>query len=241
MKQKGIQAIAAGMVLLLLMTGCGSQSKEAVQQSDDTEQYVSTELPEEGSSDSSVESLVNDSKDSTDEETQSEDISVSISEMSVAERIKTLTVEGAPLTLPCKVEDMEDGFSLGEGVTAPTGTTLCKLFYNGKEVGKVDLPEVTVATDHFVDMSTGYEGEWVNTYTTHTDQGYFEILGITPESTMEDVINLWGDPDTKTDMQLKYRDINPDTGESIAFILYLFDLKGNMLYACFEIVWREME
>lgn len=238
MKLRRIQAISLGIILLLLcITGCGRKSEDTVQQSD-TEQYVSTELPEEGSADNAVESSEEDSVQTTDEETQSEDISVSINEMSVEERIKALTVEGAPLTLPCKVEDMEDGFSLGEGVTTPTGTTRCDLLYNGKEVGDVNLPEVTVATDHFVDMSTGYEDAWMNTYSMYTYQGDFEILGITTTSTMEDIINLWGDPDTKTDMQLKYRDINPDTGESLAFITFAFDLKGKMSIAIFEIVWQ---
>lgn len=238
MKLRRNQAIAIGIIFLLLcMTGCGRESADTVQQSD-TEQYVSTELPEEKESpaENPVESPAEDSAEVETGEAEDESALKSYSEMTTAEKIKTLTVEGSPLPLPCKVEDMGEGLNLGKGVTTPRDTTICDLLYNGKKVGVVFLSEVSVATDHLVDMSTGYEDAWIDTYKVDIDQGDFEILGITLESTMEDVISLWGDPDIKTETYLEYQDINKDTGESIADISFAFASNGKMLSAIIETI-----
>lgn len=156
MKLRRIQAIALGIILLLLcMTGCGRKSEDAVQQSD-IEQYVSAELPEESSADRLVDGSAGDSLDANAGEPEVESVSKSYSDMTTAEKIKTLTVEGCPLSLPCRVKDMGDGFRLRDGVT--------------------------------------------------------------DDSTLEEIVELWGEPAVRSESSLEYYDIIEETGEKRAII-----------------------
>lgn len=221
MKIRRIRAIPVGIVFLLILctAGCGSQSEEALQQGDAAEQYAGTELPTEGPVESSSEDLIDvPIENDATEETLKPDREVSVTEI-----IKTLNVEGCPLPIPCKVEDMGEGLSLGRGVTVDEITT-CTLIYQGNEVGSVFMQDVSVATDQLVDMSSGYEEAWITAFSMTTyGGGTFEMFGITMDLTMEDVIKLWGEPDIVNGHYITYCDINEETGERIAGISFNFN------------------
>lgn len=228
MKQKGIRAITTGMTLLFLcMTGCGSQSEEATKQGNVIEQDPITELPTESLVDSPTESPVEGMTETDHGETKDKAVEKSYSEMTTAEKMKTLIVEGCSLPIPCKVEDMGDGLSLGDGITL-IGGTICDLVYNGKEVGDVTMSEVSLVSDGFEDMSTGYENEWINIFSMNTFSGDFSIAGITAASTLEEIIYLWGEPDArdesddKTATIIYYRDYDVSTEDESAYISFTF-------------------
>lgn len=218
MKQKILQAIVAGMVLLLFMTGCGGQSKEEIKQGNVVEQDMTVELPVDSLADSPIESPM-EGTTGTDIREADGEAAKSYNEMTTAEKIKTLTVEGCPLSLPFQVRDLGDGFSLRDGVSVDDRTT-CEIVYKEKDLGFVSMSENLVASDYLTDMSTGYEDALIDTidlsvllYSVN-----FEIAGVTADSTLEEIVELWGEPDRRTEDFFRYYDINEETGEELAVI-----------------------
>lgn len=142
----------------------------------------------------------------------------SLRDMKVADKIKTFTLNGCPLSVPCKVKDLPEGMSLGYGYSSMgDGEVLCELRFEGKLLGMVLLPEANIGTDSFVDMSTGYEEEMIS-YFSNNAVVDFEIASITPDCTLDEVVELWGEPNKSSDSRLSYFDIDEKTGKEVATI-----------------------
>ena len=223
MKMRGKKVIAAWMVLLLFgLAACGSQNGESTMPNDVEEQSSVSEQPTESPS----ENPADDSTEAGAESSDGEEGSKPFREMTVAEKIKTLSVEGCSLSIPCQVKDMGEGLSLGEGLTL-SGDTTCELMYEGRWLGSTLFRGLTLETLDFEDMSTGYEDVWIYNFNGGMNVN-FEIAGVTPDLTLDDVIELWGEPDIKSEEHLEYYDINEETGKTEAtIVLYLF--KGDDL------------
>lgn len=153
--------------------------------------------------------------------------SQSAGEATVSERMKTLTVEGCPLPVPCQVGDIGDGLSLGNG-SSTAGRTVCNLMYNGNKIGDLNLDGELVSADERVDMSEGYEDAWIMVFSMNSSSGNFVMSGVTFDSTMQEIINLWGEADSKTDTLLTYTETDSGTEKTIARVLFQFDENGSM-------------
>lgn len=219
MKMRGKKFLAAWMVLLLFgLAACGSQNGESTMPNDVEEQSSVSEQP----TDSPAASPADDSAEAGAESSSGEEGSKTFREMTVAEKIKTFTVEGCSLPIPCQVKDMGEGLSLGEGITLSVNT-ICKMMYAGRRLGSISFGDVTLETLDFEDMSTGYEDVWIYNFNGDVNVN-FEIAGVTQDLTLDEVMELWGEPDFKTEERLAYYDINEETGETEAEIsLYLFE------------------
>lgn len=166
-----------------------------------------------------------------------------IGEMTIAERLQYLTIEGQEVGLPCRVGELNGKLRVGSGSTIileDEGYTyinnVCDLIYDDIEIGHVyiDCPPIG---DELVDMSSGYENKYIYQFEMWIapigieDKMDFEILGITEESTKEDIYNIFGDPTYESEGNMSYYDVDVDTQQppyEYNHIYFNFDADGTM-------------
>lgn len=220
MFKRGKKAAGIYLILLILgMTACGSQSDETAALYDGGEETFVTEQPSESPSASPAQADAGSPGGPEGSE--------AFRDMTVVEKLKTLTVEGCSLPIPCQVKDMDEGLSLGEGMNMITRARGAHgdLMYGEKYVGDVSFPDITLETDGLVDMSTGFEDAWIESYSLSDFEGNFEVAGVTFASTPEEIAALWGEPDKKAESTVGYWDYDEQTGEAIAHITFYFNDK----------------
>lgn len=166
-----------------------------------------------------------------------------ISEMTTAEKLTHLTIEGQSVGLPCKVGDLSGGLALGNGIqliTAPDTAAACQLQYAGEQVGTVFVTDCPLGSGK-TDMSKGYDDKWIycisraNTF--GPSDGQFDLLGVTYDSTMKDVIKRLGEPAYKDETSLVYMDsgVDPEQEENCDQISLYFNEDGTMQWYCFTV------
>lgn len=165
-------------------------------------------------------------------------------EMTTAEKLQYLSIEGQQIGLPCKVSDLTGGLALGNGVTIENEknnvtVTICFLEHDGLNKGKAFVDDCDVGPE-LVDMSSGYEDKWIYNILSHEFK--FEILGVTDKSSMDDIISEWGEPPyKKTDEEggvIEYYDagVNPEIDQEYDYISFGFDDDGSLLLCIFNTV-----
>lgn len=174
-----------------------------------------------------------------EEATMAENISLEKSpkDMTTAEKLQYLSIEGQQIGLPCKVGDLSGGLALGDGVTIEdernSGTvTICSFEYDGVEKGSVYVDDCYVGSG-LVDMGTGYEDKSISRILSYNLE--FEILGVTEKSSMDDIISAWGEPPYKEGGTIEYYDVdvNPEIDQGYDYISFGFDSDGSLMLCLF--------
>lgn len=114
-------------------------------------------------------------------------------EMTAAEKMQFLTIEGVPLPIPCKVGDLDDRFSLENGLAWKDYYTV-RFFCQGKWIGNIYIEGLDMKNtswkDGLIDMSSGYEDGTITGL--NLSHGSYELPGISSSSTREELVALWG-------------------------------------------------
>lgn len=175
--------------------------------------------------------------------TAEEGLEKPVSEMTTAEKLTYLTIQGQNIGLPCKVGDLTGGLELGNGIplaTAPDTAAACQFRYLGEQIGTVFIDACPLGSGK-TDMSEGYEDKWIycisRAYTFGSSDGQFELLGVTYDSTMKDVIKQWGEPAYRDETSLVYMDsgVDPEQEENCDQISLYFQEDGAMQWYCFTV------
>ncbi len=154
----------------------------------------------------------NSDKGSNQQNQQMEEGTKSVAEYhTVKEWMENLKIVDKEVGLPCAVEDLPEGVTLGAGTLVPGYGGMCDMYYDGNKIGSVHFECEAVTSVNTVTMKDKYLKANVHSFK-FTDFSCFEIMGVKLDvnSNEDTVVEKFGATQFTEEDYIMYQTIEND-------------------------------